>query len=66
MITPESSEHTTGRIEHSNTEEVEEIDFKHNIMKILEDIKQDVTGFLCIYWIFGIQSVWMLTFLDLE
>ena len=24
------------------------------------------TGFLCIYWIFGIQSVWMLTFLDLE
>ena len=24
------------------------------------------TCFLCIYWIFGIQSVWMLTFLDLE
>ena len=24
------------------------------------------TGFFCIYWIFGIQSVWMLTFLDLE
>ena len=22
--------------------------------------------FLCIYWIFGIQSVWILTFLDLE
>ena len=24
------------------------------------------TCFLCIYWIFGIQSVWKLTFLDLE
>ena len=24
------------------------------------------TCFLCIYWIFGIQSVWILTFLDLE
>ena len=24
------------------------------------------TSFLCIYWIFGIQSVWILTFLDLE
>ena len=24
------------------------------------------TCFLCIYWIFGIQFVWMLTFLDLE
>ena len=24
------------------------------------------TCFLCIYWIFGIQSIWILTFLDLE
>ena len=24
------------------------------------------TSFLCIYWIFGIESVWILTFLDLE
>ena len=42
MITPESSGHTTGRLEPANPEEVEEIDFKCNIMKVLENIKQNV------------------------
>ncbi|KAK7815479.1 hypothetical protein U0070_005591 [Myodes glareolus] len=42
MITPESSEHARGRLEHPNPEEVEEIDFKCNVMKVLETIKQDV------------------------
>ena len=39
MIIPESSEHVTGRVEHPNPEQVEEIDFKRNIMKVLETIK---------------------------
>ena len=42
MITAESSERTIGRFEHPNPVEVEEIDFKRNIMKVLENIKQDV------------------------
>ena len=42
MITPESREHTTGRLEHPNPEEVEEIDFKHNILKMIETLKQDM------------------------
>ena len=46
IITPESSEHTTGRLEYPNPEEVEEIDFKHNIMKVIESLKQDVKNSL--------------------
>ena len=42
MITAESSEHTTGRLEHPIPVEVEEIDFKRNITKIIEDLKQEV------------------------
>ena len=42
MITPESREHTTGWCEHPNPEEVEEIDIKRNIMKVIESHKQDV------------------------
>ena len=42
MTTPESSDHATRRLEHPIPEEVEEIDFKRNIMKIIEDLKQDV------------------------
>ena len=45
MITPESSEHTTGRFEHPNPE-VEEIDFKRNIMKVIQSLKQDVKSSL--------------------
>ena len=46
IITPESSEHTTGRLEYPNPEEVEEIDFKRNIMKVIESLKQDVKNSL--------------------
>ena len=46
MVTPESSEHATGRHEHPNPEEVEEIDFKRNIMKVRETFKQDVKNSL--------------------
>ena len=38
MKTPESSENPTGRLEHHNPEEVEEID----IMKVIESLEQDV------------------------
>ena len=40
MITPETRDHTKRRLEHAISE-VEEIDFKHNIMEIIEDLKQD-------------------------
>ena len=40
MITAESSRHATGRLEHPKPEEVKEIDFKHNLMKIMETLKQ--------------------------
>ena len=42
MTTRESSEHKTGRSEYPNPEEVEEIDFKRNIIKIIEDLEQNV------------------------
>ena len=45
-ITPESCEHTTERLEHSNPEKVEEIDFKCNLMKIMETRKQEVKNSL--------------------
>ena len=46
LITPESSEHTSGRLEHPNPEDVQEIDFKRNIMKMIESLKQDVKNYL--------------------
>ena len=46
MKTPEPSKHTTGRLEHPNPEEVEEIDFKCNIMNVIESLKQDVKNSL--------------------
>ena len=46
MVTPESSEHATWSFEHPNPEEVEEFDFKHNLMKIMETLKQEVKIFL--------------------
>ena len=42
MIIPEPSKHTTGRLEHPNPEEVEEID----IMKVIESLKEDVKNSL--------------------
>ena len=46
MITAESSEHATGRLEHPNPEEVEEMDFKRNLMKMMETLKQEVKNSL--------------------
>ena len=34
MITPEASKHAKGRLEQPNPEEVKEINFKRNLMKI--------------------------------
>ena len=42
MTTPDSRDHSTRRLEHPIPKEVEEIDFKQNIMKIIEDLKQEV------------------------
>ena len=42
MTSPESRDHATRKIEHPTPEEIEEIDFKQNIMKIIEYLKQDV------------------------
>ena len=42
MSLPESRNHATRRTEHLTPEEIEEIDFKQNIMKIIEDLKQGV------------------------
>ena len=41
-MSPESRDHATRRTEHPIPEEIEEIDFKQNIMKIIEDLKQEV------------------------
>ena len=41
MTTPDSRDGTTKRLEHPIPEEVEEIDSKCNIMKIIEDLTQD-------------------------
>ena len=45
-ITSGSSEQTKGRLEHPNPEDVEEIDFKHSIMKVIESLKQEVKNSL--------------------
>ena len=42
MVTPEPSGHTTGRLNHLNPKEVEENDFKHNFMKMIESFKEKV------------------------
>ena len=41
MTSPESRDHET-RIEHLTPQEIEEIDIKWNIMKIIEELKQEV------------------------
>ena len=46
MTTPESSDSSTRRLEHPNPEEVEEIDFKCNLMKMMETLKQEVKNSL--------------------
>ena len=40
IVTPESSGHTIGRLDHHNTEGAEENYFKCNIMKMMETFKE--------------------------
>ncbi|KAK7799982.1 hypothetical protein U0070_003128 [Myodes glareolus] len=42
MTSPESRDHETRRIEHPTQEDIEEIDYKQNYMKIIEELKQEV------------------------
>ena len=42
MTTPESRDHATRRTEQPSPEEIEEIDFKQNYMKMIEELKQEV------------------------
>ena len=44
MTSPETRDHKTRRIEHPTTEEIKEIDIKWNIMKIIEELKQEVNN----------------------
>ena len=46
MVTPESSGHTTGRLDHPNPEEAEENDFKCNFMRMMETFKEERKFFL--------------------
>ena len=46
MTTLEFRDHAIRRPEHPIQEEVEEIDFKQNIMKIMENLKQDMKSCL--------------------
>ena len=40
MATPEPGGHTTGRLDHSNPEEAEDNDSKHNFMWIMKTFKE--------------------------
>ena len=42
MTTPDSSDHSTRRFEHPSPEEIEEINFKWNYKKMIEELKQVV------------------------
>ena len=42
MTSTESRDHKTRRTEHPTPEEIEEIDSKWNVMKIIEELKQEV------------------------
>ena len=42
MVTPESNGYTTERLDHPNSEDVEENDFKRNFMKMKETFKEEV------------------------
>ena len=46
MVPPEPSRHTTGRLDHPNPEGIEENDFKHNFMKMMETFKEEVKNSL--------------------
>ena len=42
MVAPESSGHTTGRLDYPNTQEAEENNFKCNFMKMMETFKEKI------------------------
>ena len=42
MTTPEFRDHATRRTEQPSPEEIGEIDFKQNYMKMIEELKQEV------------------------
>ena len=42
MVPPEPSRHTTGRLGHPNPEDIEEIDFKCYLIKMMETGKEEV------------------------
>ena len=46
MLTPEPSGNTTAKLDHPNPEEVEENDIKCNLMKMMENFKQEVKNSL--------------------
>ena len=46
MVTPEPSRHTTGRLDHTNPQKVEENDFKCNSTKMMETFKEEVKNSL--------------------
>ena len=47
MVTPESSDHTTGRLDHPNSEETEEENaFKCNGMKMMETFEEEMKNSL--------------------
>ena len=46
MVTPETSDHITGRLDYPNSEEAEENNFKHNFMKMMETFKEEMKNSL--------------------
>ena len=42
MVTPGPSGQTSGRFDHHNPEEGEKNNFKHNYMKMIETIKEEI------------------------
>ena len=46
MLTPELSSHTTGRLDHPNSEEAEENNFKCNFMKMIDALKEEMKNSL--------------------
>ena len=45
MVTPEPRSHSTGRLDHSNPEKVEDV-FKCNLMKMMETFKEKIKNSL--------------------
>ena len=46
MITPEPSDHITGRLDHPNTEEAEEDNFKYKFVRMMYIFKEEIKNSL--------------------